>query len=382
MRICYFADGRSIHTTRWMKFFIDRGHEMFLLSYAPLNAEQIAEVEEMGVQYRGSTGNFHLKKFWLTLQDLSKLKKVLKQDKIDILHCHFLGTNAWYAALSQFHPYIITIMGGGDVCGRDWQPDSSVQEKFLTPYTLKKADLITSWSHLMADVARPFSGTTPIEVIHGGIHLEKFFPGDKPPYLLERWQIPENAKVVFSPRLMRALSNIDKIAESFAEIQRNVPDAYLVIAAPTSERYSDYEKKVKEIIEKNSLTGQTRFVGAIPHTEIADYFRLADVTVSIPDTDGTPMTVLESMACRTPTVIGNLADYDADYFEDEKTTLMVEVKNPSAIAEAVRRLLQDAELAEKIAIEARRRVTESGSYESQMSKMDSLYQSLLSEAKV
>jgi glycosyltransferase involved in cell wall biosynthesis len=176
---------------------------------------------------------------------------------------------------------------------------------------------------------------------------------------------------------MRSLSNIDKIAEAFVEVCRSLPNAYLVFAAPASESYDDYKNKVKEILNRSSLTDNARFVGDIPHTEIADYFRLADVTVSIPDTDGTPMTVLESMACRTPTVIGNLSDYDVAYFENEKTTLMVDVQNPQMIAEAVLRLLQDEPLSDKIALEARRRVETDGSYESQMSKMESLYQSLM-----
>ncbi len=375
MNICYFADGRSIHTKRWMKYFIGRGQEMFLLSYVPLAPQEIAELEEMGVRYRGHTGGFHLKKFWLTLRDLRKLRRVLKQDKIDILHCHFLGAHTWLAALSRFHPYIITIMGGGDVRGRNWQPNANKAEKILTPYALRKADYVTSWSHLMADVARPYC-SAPIEVIHGGVHLDKFFPGDKPQYLLDRWQIPSDAKVIFSPRLMRPLSNIDKIAEAFVEVSRNAPDAYLIIAAPSWESFGDYENKVRDIIDRASLTAKARFVGMIPHHEIADYFRLADVTVAIPDIDGTPMTAMESMACSVPTVIGNLEDYDAEYFENEKTTLMVDVKNSSEIAKAILRLWSDKELSKRIIEEARRRTSESGGYETQMAKMERIYSEL------
>ncbi|MDQ3799827.1 MAG: glycosyltransferase family 4 protein [Acidobacteriota bacterium] len=375
MNICYFADGRSIHTKRWMKYFIGRGQEMFLLSYVPLAPQEIAELEEMGVRYRGHTGGFHLKKFWLTLRDLRKLRRVLKQDKIDILHCHFLGAHTWLAALSRFHPYIITIMGGGDVRGRNWQPNANKAEKILTPYALRKADYVTSWSHLMADVARPYC-SAPIEVIHGGVHLDKFFPGDKPQYLLDRWQIPSDAKVIFSPRLMRPLSNIDKIAEAFVEVSRNAPDAYLIIAAPSWESFGDYENKVRDIIDRASLTAKARFVGMIPHHEIADYFRLADVTVAIPDIDGTPMTAMESMACSVPTVIGNQEDYDAEYFENEKTTLMVDVKNSSEIAKAILRLWSDKELSKRIIEEARRRTSESGGYETQMAKMERIYSEL------
>jgi len=377
MRICYFADGRYIHALRWMRYFAAKGHEMHLISFAEVGPEQIAELEAAGVKYHGHTRHFHIKKFWLTLRDLRFVRSVLKREKIDILHSHFLGANAWYGAFSGF-PHIITIMGGGDVNGPDWRPDSNIQARFLTPYALRKADHITSWSKLMADVVRPYCGDKkPIGVVHGGIHLERFSPGEKPTYLLEKLQIPADAKVVFSPRLMRPLSNIDKIAAAFEIVLEAFPGAFLVLAAPAAERDLEYENAVKKTIDQFGGTANARFVGPVLHDEIADNFRLADVTVSIPDIDGTPMTVLESMACGTPTVIGDLADYDKEYFEHEVTTLMVDVKNAQSIADAMLRYLTNTELAGKIANEARRRVEETGSYEFQMEKMDATYHRVL-----
>ena len=115
------------------------------------------------------------------------------------------------------------------------------------------------------------------------------------------------------------------------------------------------------------------FVGAIPHGEMADYYRLADMTVSIPSSDGTPMSVLESMACGTPVVVSRIPNYDSHYIEENKTVLMVDPNDPAALATALTRLLQDRLLAQSLALEAERRVRLSGSYESQMAKMNELY---------
>jgi glycosyltransferase involved in cell wall biosynthesis len=364
-----------------MEFFARRGHEMFLLSHAPLSPEIIADFEQAGMPYLGNTGLFHVKKFWLMLQDLNKVRGVLKQNRIDILHCHFLGVNSWYAALAQFHPLVVTVMGG-DILGADWKPDRNLQEKFLTPYALKKADLITAWSPLLKKTVESFCPpATQVEVIHGGVHLDKFFPAEKPQHLRERLQIPANAKIVFSARLMRPLYNIEHIAQAANIVVEKFPDAYFVLAVPETIRDTEYAEQVRGIIEGGAARANTRYVETIPYEEIPDYFRLADVSVSIPTHDGTPMTVMESMACDTPTVMGNLADYDPFYFEHEKTTLMVDVKNPEAIAEAVLRLLRDEKLADEITLEARRRVESEGSYESQMSKMERLYEDLMSRRK-
>jgi L-malate glycosyltransferase len=373
MRICYYADGRYVHAERWMKFLAGRGHEMHLISFAEVPDHRIEGLKKIGVKYHGSTGNFHIKKFWLTLADLRFVKGVLRNEKIDVLHSHFLGSNAWYGALSGHHPHIITIMGGGDVTGPNWKPDSNRQAKTLTPYALRNADYITSWSRLMADVVEPYCNGTPIEVVHGGVDLDSFFPGERPAYLLERLKIPTDANVVFSPRLMRPLSNIFEIAQAAEVISGQRPNTFYVVAFPETAVDEEYAARVKLAFEEGAGKNKVRFVSEIAHSEIADYFRLADVMVSIPSTDGTPMTVLESMACGTPTVIGDLPDYDKEYFEHEKTTRMANVKDPQAVAASVLRLLSDKDMAASIAAEARRRVVETGSYEFQMEKMEKIY---------
>src|SRR5215510_1353497 len=177
MRICFFADGRYIHTLRWMRFFTERGHDAHVISFAPLESKHVEAIEEAGGKFQDVIGGFHLKRFWVTARDLWKLKGVLRRERIDILHCHFLGANTWYATLSNFHPLVITIMGG-DVCGKDWKPGSDLREQLLTPLALRRADLITCWSATLTQVARRYcSPEKCVEVIHGGVDLNRFNPG-------------------------------------------------------------------------------------------------------------------------------------------------------------------------------------------------------------
>ena len=372
MRICYLADGRYIHTRRWMSFFKKQGHEMHLISFAPMEAEQVRAVEEAGATYHGQIGGFHLKRFWRTASDLLALRRTLRRERIDVLHCHFLGANAWYGALSRFRPLVITVMGG-DVCGPDWRPGDDVRERFLTPHALHRADLITCWSNQLAAVVKPYARPgTPVEVIHGGVDLGRFSPGPKPQYLLERWNLPPRAKVVLSPRLMRPLYNLDRIALAAREVCAAEPDAHFLFAFLPEARDETYEARVREI----AAAGRVHFIGAIPHEEMADHYRLADVTVSIPRTDGTPMSVLESMACGTPVVVSRIPDYDPHYIEPDKTVLAAGTDDTGSLTEALLRLLQEPRLAAGLSAEARRRVESTGSYEAQMARMGRLYEEL------
>jgi glycosyltransferase involved in cell wall biosynthesis len=374
MRICYLADGRYIHSHRWLRYFSNHGHQTFLFSFAPLTPANIDAVEKAGAKYLGELSPFHLKRFWHTAAQISRLRRLLREEKIEVLHSHFVGVNAWYGALSRFHPTVITVMGG-DILGEDWKPGPDIRERCLTPFALRNADLITCWSNKLIPVVRRFTRPqVPIEVIHGGVELERFSPGPRPHYLLDRLGLPQTARVILSPRLMKPLYNLDTIAAAAETVCAAVPETYFVFAVLPTGKDESYEARVREILERGAAKDRVRYVGSIPHDEMADYYRVADVTVSIPSSDGTPMSVLESMACGTPVLVSRIPNYDTHYIEDRKTVMTADQTDSGAVATALIRLLQDRALAQGLAAEAKRRVVASASYESQMAKMNELYE--------
>jgi len=41
MRICYLADGSYVHQLRWMRYFVAKGHEMHLVSFAEVPKKNV-----------------------------------------------------------------------------------------------------------------------------------------------------------------------------------------------------------------------------------------------------------------------------------------------------------------------------------------------------
>jgi L-malate glycosyltransferase len=375
MRICYLADGRFIHAQRWLRYFSERGLEMHLVSSAPMEPQHVAAVEATGARYLGEVGGFHLKRFWLTGRDLLFLRRLLRRERIDLLHCHFLGTGAWFGALSRFHPFVLTILGG-DINGSDWEPNDNLRERLLSPFTLRNADLITCHPYQLTQAVKRFAETR-VEILHCGVNLARFSPGPRPRRLLEQWKLPPNAKVVLSPRLLRSLYNIDTIATAAREVCAAFPNVYFLFAFLRDAVDKDYENRVRAIVEADPFTSErVRFIGEIPHEEMADYYRLADVIVSIPSHDGTALSVLESMACDTPVVVSRISDYDPYYIEPGETVLAVNPNDSTELAAALVELLRNPELATRLSAEARRRVEASAGDEAQVSRMEQLYHEL------
>jgi D-inositol-3-phosphate glycosyltransferase len=376
MRICYLADGRYIHAHRWLKFFSRRGHEMSLISFAPVEQQHIQAIEDAGARFWGELEPFHLKRGWRTVNEIRRLRQLFRREKIDIVHSHFLSANAWYGAATRFHPAVITVMGG-DILGEDWQPGNDIREQWLTPFALRNADLITCWSNKLIEIVKRYSRPgVPVEVVHGGVDTNRFCPGPKPVDLRAELRIPSDAKVILSPRLMRPLYNLDKIALAAELVWQSLPNAYFVFAVLPVATDVDYERRVREILSADKAD-RVRYVEAIAHDRMADYYRLADVTVSVPSSDGTPMSVLESLASGTAVVVSDIPNYDPEYIEAGQTVLSAKAEDPKAIASALVRLLNDSDFAANLAVEGRSRVEAKGSYDAQMLRMEQLYKTLV-----
>ena len=351
---------------------------MSLLSFAPVEPQDLEAINDAGARFLGELEPFHLKRGWRTISQIQRLRRLFRDEHIDIVHSHFLTSNAWYAALSRFHPTVITVMGG-DILGDNWEPGSDVRERWLTPFALRNADLITCWSSKLTNVVKRYSRPEiPVAVIHGGVDTNHFCPGPKPDDLRAQLHIPAGAKIVLSPRLMRPLYNLDKVALAASELWQKMPNTYFLFAVLPQAKDLAYEQRVREILSKDGAN-RVRFLDTIPHDRMVDYYRLADVTISIPSSDGTPMSVLESLASGTPVVISDIPNYDPDYIEAEHTVVAVKPDDVDSILNAVMRLLSDETLATDLVTEGRRRIVDYGSYEAQMLRMEGLYYNLTAQ---
>jgi D-inositol-3-phosphate glycosyltransferase len=102
------------------------------------------------------------------------------------------------------------------------------------------------------------------------------------------------------------------------------------------------------------IAGRVRFLGAVPHEDLAGYYALADVCVVPSLTESFGLVALEAQSLGTPVVaaaVGGLTEI----VEDGVTGLLVSGRDPAAYAHAIGRLLRDVALRELMGDEARRR---------------------------
>jgi glycosyltransferase involved in cell wall biosynthesis len=375
LRVVGIADVTSVHTQKWANYLVARGHALHILSYRS-GGTRPAGLDKRVTVADWTLPDLHIKRCWLSIHAVKRLREMVRKPNIDLVHAHFLGPGAWYAALAGQRPLVVSVMGGGDVRGTRWRPQS-IADRLLTPYTLRHADLITCWSHnLLGAVRHIVPASTPVEVIVGGIDLDRFKRSPDASHVRRRLDLASDAFVILSPRLFWPLQNIDTIVAAMPKVLAAEPRARLVLVKYRAGHFPEYESRIEALIDQLAVRAAIRAVAEIPNEDMPAYYSAADCTVSVPSTDGTPMTVMESLAVETPAVISDLPDYDGDIFGGGDAVVRVKPADASSLADGLISLARDTELRRRLGRKGRQIAVARADYHVEMQRLEAAYNRL------
>ena len=116
---------------------------------------------------------------------------------------------------------------------------------------------------------------------------------------------------------------------------------------------------------------RVRLVGHVPYEAMADYYRAADVCVSIPSSDSSPRSAWEALACGCPLIVSDLP-WVHELIVPDRHALVVPI-DAGALADAIDRVLTDAELAQRLQREGRELVTQHRDRDVEMARLARAY---------
>ena len=117
-------------------------------------------------------------------------------------------------------------------------------------------------------------------------------------------------------------------------------------------------------ISKLGLEDTVSLLGAMAHDRLvtlygqASVFALAPQVMEDGDRDGIPNVLAEAMAAGLP-VVSTCVSGIPELVENDRTGLLVDPKDPAALADAVERLLSDPKKSQSLAVAARRKMEDS-----------------------
>jgi glycosyltransferase involved in cell wall biosynthesis len=177
-----------------------------------------------------------------------------------------------------------------------------------------------------------------------------------------RMGVPVGALFVGAVGNLVPMKGIEYFIRAAALIHRRRPDSWFLISGSTSVDHEDYVARLHEEIGASGVP-EERFIWTDgPPDDVYPALNLMLIT-SLPRSEGTTTTALESMACETPVVatdVGSVPEIVADGL----TGRIVPPGDPGALAAATVSLAADPELLARLGAAGRRRVIEGHSLES------------------
>jgi glycosyltransferase involved in cell wall biosynthesis len=148
------------------------------------------------------------------------------------------------------------------------------------------------------------------------------------------------------------LKGLVPLLEALAKLRTEREADLVVIGQPRP------ESSVGETIARLGLEGAVRFVSGVSDERLVELYAEASVAVVPSLYEGFSLPAVEAMACGVPLVATTGGALPEVVGTDGETGLLVEPGDPSALAVAVSRVLDDPALAARLAEAGRRRVLE------------------------
>lgn len=107
---------------------------------------------------------------------------------------------------------------------------------------------------------------------------------------------------------------------------------------------ADYFTQIQQQVSSLSLDDNVAFVGSIPHEQVIDYYRGADVFVIPSFSEAFPIILVEAMSCQLPIVATRVGGMSEVFRDARDAGLLIEPGDPAALADAIVQLLSDEKL--------------------------------------
>ena len=284
----------------------------------------------------------------------------------DVTHAHWLQSFGWMAARAGLRPLVVSAWGSDVLRAGPLMRRRSRK-------ALRAADAVLADSaHLAREADRLAGGGLAVEVVNWGVDLQVFAPGGEAQRTEARRRLGLDGRpLVLGPRGLDARYNPGTLIEAFAEVRRELPDAVLALKHP----HRSVPAEIGAAIERSGLSDGVRIIGHVSLDELLDWYRVADASVSIPDTDSSPRTVWELLACGCPTVVSDLP-WTAEWLRDGDHAMVVPVE-AGAVARAIVSILRDPALARRLAENGRRLAREKMDKQTEMDRVEAIYRRLI-----
>ncbi len=363
MKILYIAGGNSIHSHRWINWFLqNKNNKVSWISLTENN--QIKNKESYKLTY--SEGRQYPKLISLIKSIFSCCLKIFKW-KPDIIHAHYMGVNGLLALLLPSKRKIFTAWGTDIIF--------ETAGLFLIKRMINVASIITvDAEHMRQKLMQLGADEKKIHRINFGIETDIFTKREKETEFREKLfpGSASNDEIILSLRNHDPIYDIPTLIKAIPIVLSELPETKFAIGGygPLTD---SYKRLAKELEVDKSIC----FFGKYKHDELPQLLSQASIYVSTSLSDaGIAASTAEAMSCEVPVIISNTGENDT-WIENDVNGILFDASDHQALAENINILLKDDSLKERLGTKGREIIIKNNDYNNEMSKMQGLYYGLL-----
>lgn len=356
MKIVMLAAANSIHSWRWVEYFAQQGYEIHWVSLVPFTAPALANVRTYDV-------GAYPKDVVAILRTTRRIKRILHEVIPHLFHVHSAGTYGLVAALTGFHPLLVTAWGSDVLLA-----PRSLLKRPLVKFVLRRADTITCDAYHMRDaMVRLGAKASKIEVVYFGTDVIKFRPDLDRAEVRRRFKIGDDP-VVLSTRRLEPVYDVATFVRALPRVLQAVPKATCVVIGEGSER-----EKLMAVAEELGVARSVHFVGPVSGDDMPQYLAAADIYVSTSMSDaGLAASTAEAMACGLPVIVTDTAE-NRLWVEDGTGGFVVPVQRPEVVADKIIYLVRNPDERKRFGVYNRSLIEKHNNYYVEMQKVERVY---------
>jgi glycosyltransferase involved in cell wall biosynthesis len=294
------------------------------------------------------------------------LLAVCRRERVAIWHGHDYKSNALGLLLKRFWPMKLVSTVHGWVHNTARTPIYYRIDKWCLP----KYDRVVCVSEdLYRDSRRIGVAANRCELIENAIDLEEYTRTLAPDQAQAKLNLPDGGFLVGAVGRLEPEKGFDVLVRSIAELVRRGTDVSLVIVGEGGDR-----PRLEALAAELGIGPRVRLVGW--QSDVRAYFEAMDIFALSSHREGLPNVLLEAMALRVPCVATRVNGVPR-LIQDGRNGLLVPPADPIALANALRVLIDNADLRHAFRHAGRNTVETHFSFPTRMKKLQALYDDLL-----
>lgn len=281
-------------------------------------------------------------KFYLDFPTVGEAKKILREEKIDIVHIiiPFGAALSFIKAAKALGIKVVThshtqaenvFLHVPKMLGRDIM--SSIFTKYLF-WVYQGSNALVYPTEFAREESPRMPDTMKYEVISNGVDISIFKPEDPTPFLKKHNLSSEYQYITFVGRL-HPEKRVDTLIRATPEITRKYPNVRVLIIGEGHQM-----EELAALVKKVHMEDKIIFLGRISGEDLVLGYNACTIFClpSVAELEG--MVVLEAMACGAPILIANARESASRFFVD-RNGMLFKPEDPDDCAKQALAMLSD-----------------------------------------